>query len=67
MFGKLDFISRNISELELKSSGPSAYHKGYTFGKYELVIGREEDNCPVYKQAHSEEIPSWNWNYLLYR
>ena len=39
---------------------------GNTFGKYELDIGREEHNCPVYKQAHSEEIPS-NWNYLLYR
>ena len=57
---------RIISELELKSSGPSAYHVGDTFGKYELVIGRKEDNCLVYKQADSEKIPS-NWNYLLYR
>ena len=39
---------------------------GSIFGKYELVIGREEDNYPVYRQAHSEEIPS-NWNLLLYR
>ena len=57
---------RIISELELKSSGPAGHHNGHTFGKYELVFGREEDNYPVYRQAHSGEIPS-KYNYLLYR
>ena len=35
-------------------------------GRFELVPGEEEDGCPVYKQAHSIEIPS-EYNYLLYR
>ena len=35
-------------------------------GRFELVRGEEEEGCPVYKQAHSREIPS-NDNYLLYR
>ena len=65
LFWKPKFM-RIISELELKSSGPAGHHQGHTFGKYELVISREEDNCPVYKQADSEKIPS-NKNYLLYR
>ena len=56
---------RIISELELKSSGPAGHHQGHTFGKYELVVGREKDNCPVYKQAHSKEIPRTS-SYQLY-
>ena len=35
-------------------------------GKFELVLGEEEEGCPVYQQAHSREIPSEDI-YLLYR
>ena len=52
--------------LEISSSGPSGECQGDTFGLYELVIGEEIEGSPVYRQAHSEEIPS-NYKYLLYR
>ena len=35
-------------------------------GRFEPVIGEAENGFPVYKQAHSREIPSI-FNYCLYR
>ena len=52
--------------LEISSSGPSGECQGDTFGLYELVIGEEIEGSPVYRQAHSEEIPS-RYKLLLYR
>ena len=39
---------------------------GYALGRFEPVIGEEENGSPVYKQAHSREIPSKH-SYILYR
>ena len=52
--------------LEMSSSGPAWEYQGGTFGLYELVIGEEIEGSPVYRQAHSEEIPN-DYKYLLYR
>ena len=35
-------------------------------GRFEPFIGEAENGFPVFKQAHSREIPSM-YNYLLYR
>ena len=53
-------------EFELESARPAGDYFGNSLGKFELVPGEEEEGCPVYKQAHSREIPS-ECNYLLYR
>ena len=52
--------------LEISSSGPAGEYQGDTFGLYELVIGEEIEGSPVYRQAHSEEIPK-SYKFLLYR
>ena len=52
--------------LEISSSGPAADDQGEMMGRYELVFGEEQDGSPVYRQAHSGEIPS-NYDNLLYR
>ena len=52
--------------LEISSSGPAGEDLGPIIGLYELVIGEEIEGSPVYRQAHSEEIPS-DYKYLLYR
>ena len=31
---------------------------GQAIGRFELVIGEEKGDCPVYRQAHSEGIPT---------
>ena len=51
---------------EIFSSGPAGEYWGYTMGRYEPIIGEEQDGFPVYKQAHSREIPTEH-NYLLFR
>ena len=52
--------------LEISSSGPSGEYCGSMFGLYRLVIGEEIEGSPVYRQAHSEEIPN-DYKYLLHR
>ena len=52
--------------LEISSSGPAGEYQGDTFGLYELVIGEEIEGSPVYRQAHSEEMPS-DYKFLLFR
>ena len=58
--------SSNYPEFELESAGPAGDYQGDVLGKFELVLGEEEEGCPVYEQAHSREIPS-GYNFLLYR
>ena len=43
--------------LEISSNGTSGEYFGPIFGLYKLVIGKEIEGSPVYRQAHSEEIP----------
>ena len=50
----------------MSSSGPAWEYQGGTFGLYELVIGEEIEGSPVYRQAHSEEIPNV-YKFLLFR
>ena len=52
--------------LEISSSGPAGEYQGDTFGLYELVIGEDIEGSPVYRKAHSEEIPS-RFKFLLNR
>ena len=52
--------------LEINSSGPAGDIWGAKFGLYELVIGEEIEGSPVYRQAHSEEMPS-DYKFLLFR
>ena len=53
--------------LEISSSGPAGeYPAAGALGLYELIIGEEIEGSPVYRQAHSEEIPS-RFKLLLYR
>ena len=58
-------ISPNAA-LEISSSGPAGEYQGALMGRFELVVGEERDGSPVYRQAHSGEIPS-DVDYLLYR
>ena len=53
---------------EIMSSGlgDALVTHGDVMGRFEPLIGEEENGVPVYKQAHSREIPN-NRNYLLYR
>ena len=52
--------------LEFSSVGPTGIHQGDMVGRYELVPGEEEEGSPVYRQAHSREIPG-QLNHRLYR
>ena len=52
--------------LEISSSGPAGDHQGEVMGRFELIIGEEKEGSPVYRQAHSGEIPI-NDDWLLYR
>ena len=38
---------------------------GWVLGRFDLVPGEEEMGFPVYKQAHSKEIPRTD-KYMLY-
>ena len=51
---------------EIWSSGPTGEYAGHAIGRFEPVIGEAENGFPVYKQAHSREIPSM-FNFRLYR
>ena len=55
-----------ITALEISCSGPAGEDHGDTFGLYELVVDKEIKGSPVYRQAHSEEMPS-RFNFFLYR
>ena len=52
--------------LEISSSGSAGDYHDRAMGRFELLIGEEQDGSPVYRQAQSGEIPSYYDN-LLYR
>ena len=47
-------------------NGPAGDHQGGVLGRFELDVGEERDGSPVYRQAHSREMPK-EYNFLLYR
>ena len=51
---------------ELSSSGSGQNSIGAVLGRFHFNPGTEREECPVYKQAHSTEVPS-DKDYLLYR
>ena len=57
---------RDITELFLSIVGESSSHVGQAFGRFELLPGEEKCGSPVYRQAHSKEIPTKK-ECLLYR
>ena len=59
-------IKFDITEMMLSSLGVSSNHVGQTFGRFDLVPGKEKEGCPVYRQTHSKEIPTEK-EFLLYR
>lgn len=56
--GREVVVPRRKKALEISCSGPAGEDHGDTFGLYELVVDKEIKGSPVYRQAHSEEIPS---------
>ena len=56
----------NLAELFLSSVGESSSHVGEAFGRFDLLPGEEKCGSPVYRQAHSKEIPTEK-KFLLYR
>ena len=52
--------------LEISRSEPTGDYLGVMMGRFELIIGEEEEGSPVYRQADSREIPGHR-NYLLFR
>merc|ERR1719458_1839436 len=63
---KTVIVAHLTTALEFTSDGPAGIHQGDMVGRYELVPGEEQEGSPVYRQAHSREIPSW-FNHRLYR
>ena len=51
---------------EIWSAGPGGEYYGSAMGRFEPIIGEEQEGCPVYQQAHSKDIPS-DYNILMYR
>ena len=51
-------LCHNLPDLVLSSLDVSSSHAGQVFGQFELVIGEEKGGCPVYRQAHSKEVPT---------
>ena len=47
----------DVADLVLSSLGASR-HVGQAFGRFDLVPGCEKGGSPVYRQAHSKEIPT---------
>ena len=56
----------DLAELFLSSVGESSNHVGEAFGRFDLLPGEEKCGSPVYRQAHSKEIPTEK-EFLLYR
>ena len=50
----------------MSSGGLAEDYCADVLGRYEPIIGEEQDGFPVYKQAHSREIPR-EYDNLLYR
>jgi len=63
--GKVNISTRIRPEFELVSAGGAGDFIGWVLGRFDLVPGEEEMGCPVYKQAHSKEIPRTD-KYMLY-
>ena len=51
------FLTYLSSAVEFSSTGPAGDYHGDNMGRFELLLGEERDGCPVYKQAHSREMP----------
>ena len=62
----LIFNGSHFAAYELSSSGSSKNHQGARMGRFEFVPGVENEGSPVYRQAHSREVPS-DYDYLLFR
>ena len=62
----LIFTGSDFAAYELSSSGASKNYQGHVMGRFEFVPGVEKYGAPVYRQAHSKEVPSGR-NYLLFR
>ena len=59
-------IAYDVVELVLSSVGESSSYVGQAFGRFDLLLGKEKEGSPVYRQAHSKEIPKKK-EFLLYR
>ena len=46
------------AELELSSLEVNSKHPMEAFGRFDLVPGEEREGSPVYRQAHSTEMPT---------
>ena len=46
------------AELELSSLEVNSNHPMEAFGRFDLVPGEEREGSPVYRQAHSTEMPT---------
>ena len=54
------------AELELSSREVKSNHPMEAFGRFDLVPGEEREGSPVFRQAHSSEMPTAK-EILLYR
>ena len=61
----LIFTGYHFAAYELSSSGPSKNYWGESMGRFEFVPGVEKEGSPVYRQAHSKEVPSDNDQFLF--
>ena len=60
-------ITNDFAAYELCSSGPSKCHASFDMGRFDIVPGVQEEGSPVYRQAHSKEIPNTLGETRLYR
>ena len=59
------FLKYLSPAVEFSSTGPGGDYRGEIMGRFELLLGEERGGCPVYKQAHSREMPERKDNLLL--
>ena len=55
-----------FAAFEISCTGPAGDHQGDTMGVFELLIGEERDESPVYIQAHSRQMQETD-KILLFR
>ena len=63
----LIFTGFHFAAYELSSSGASKNYQCAAMGRFEFVPGVEKEGSPVYRQAHSKEIPNTLGETRLYR
>ena len=49
-------ITVTFAAFEISCTGPAGDHQGDAMGVFELLIGEERGECPVYIQAHSRQM-----------